>query len=60
MRFKLNSLWKEAPGCWLDFTHTKIDEEGIRLLIEVAKEAKVVKKIDQMFSDEIINVTEKR
>lgn len=44
----------------VDFTHTKIDKKGIELLLDVANNAKVFDKIDQMFSGEKINNTEKR
>lgn len=60
MRFKLASQYAAEPGCWLDFTHVKIDEEGLRLLHEVAKESNLNKKIAAMHNGEIINSTEKR
>ena len=31
LRFKLGKAW-------MDFSHTKIDQEGLKLLLEVAKE----------------------
>ena len=44
----------------VDFTHTKIDKRGIELLLEVAKQANLYSKIDQMFEGANINNTEKR
>ena len=44
----------------VDFTHTKIDKRGIELLLDVAKEADLAVKIDQMFQGAIINTTENR
>jgi glucose-6-phosphate isomerase len=60
LKFRFESQWKSADGCWLDFTHTKIDEEGLKLLLDVAKESKLASKIGAMFADEKINNTEKR
>lgn len=44
----------------LDFTHVKIDSEGLDLLTKVADEVKLNEKIAQMFNGDIINKTEKR
>ena len=45
---------------WLDFSHTKIDSEGLRLLLEVAKEQKLSERILAMVNGDVINTTEKR
>ena len=44
----------------MDFTHTKIDAEGLKLLKLVASELQVSEKIKKMFDGEKINTTEKR
>ena len=44
----------------MDFTHTKIDAEGLKLLKLVAGELQVSEKIKKMFDGEKINTTEKR
>ena len=44
----------------MDFSHTKIDNEGLRLLLEVAKEQRLSEKIAAMVGGEVINTTEKR
>ena len=43
-----------------DYTHTKIDSEGLRLLKEVAKETKIQENVEKMFKGSKINNTEKR
>lgn len=44
----------------LDLSHTKIDREGYRLLLEVAESLQLVQKTRAMFSGDVINQTEKR
>ncbi len=44
----------------LDFSKNRIDEKTMAYLLGLAKEAKVMKKIEQMFKGEKINVTENR
>lgn len=44
----------------LDFTHTKIDAEGLRLLNNVATDQHVAQNINAMFAGEVINPTEGR
>ncbi len=44
----------------LDFSKNRIDEKTMPYLLGLAKEAKVMKKIEQMFKGEKINVTENR
>ena len=54
-------LHKSANGQFvLDFTHTKLDNEGFSLLGKVAEETKVFDKIKAMFAGEKINNTEGR
>lgn len=45
---------------WLDYTHTKIDAEGLALLNQVAKEQAVAQNIKDMFAGEVVNPTEGR
>ena len=44
----------------VDFSHTKIDKRGIELLLDVAKQANVLEKIEAMFRGDKINNTENR
>mmetsp|Transcript_63389 Transcript_63389/g.87561 ORF Transcript_63389/g.87561 Transcript_63389/m.87561 type:complete len:126 (-) Transcript_63389:1236-1613(-) len=44
----------------LDFTHVKIDQTGIDLLMKVAEETKLHDRVAAMFNGEVINKTEKR
>lgn len=44
----------------LDFSKNRIDEKTMAYFLGLAKEAKVMKKIEQMFKGEKINVTENR
>lgn len=44
----------------VDFSHTKIDKRGIELLFDVAKEADLPLKRDEMFMGKHINKTENR
>ena len=44
----------------MDFSHTKIDAEGLRLLLQVANEQRLSEKISAMVGGEVINTTEKR
>jgi len=57
-----NSLltFKLGTDAIVDFTHTKIDKKGIELLYDVAKNAGLIQKIEDMFSGVKINNTEKR
>jgi glucose-6-phosphate isomerase len=58
-----NSLFldvaKDHQFC-LDFTHTKLDKEAMKLLGKVAEECKVFDKIKTMFNGDHINNTENR
>ena len=53
-------IFKYKDDIILDFTHTKIDKEGLRWLGIVAEEMKVAQNIQKMISGEKINSTEKR
>ncbi len=57
-RFKKFSI-KFGPLLF-DYSKNRINENTISLLLELAKEAHLKKKIEAMFSGEIINKTEKR
>ncbi len=50
----------DGAGISVDFSKNRITEETIKLLVQVAAEAKVAEKRDAMFAGEIVNVTEKR
>ena len=49
-----------GDGIMLDYTHTKIDLEGLRLLNAVASEQRVAQNIQSMFAGEVVNPTEGR
>ena len=44
----------------LDYSHSKVDEEALRLLGELATATRLYEKIGAMFKGEVINPTEKR
>src|SRR3954451_2686661 len=50
----------EAVGLYLDYSKNRITDETLRLLLKLANEAGLQKRIDAMFSGEKINVTENR
>ena len=50
----------EAAGVFLDYSKNRVDDETLRLLIELAEQSGLREKIDAMFRGEKINVTEKR
>src|SRR4029450_9278762 len=50
----------EAAGVFLDYSKNRVDDETLRLLIEVAEQSGVRERLDAMFRGEKINVTEKR
>ena len=50
----------EAAGICLDYSKNRINDETLRLLLQLAKECDLCARIDAMFSGEKINVTEKR
>src|ERR1035437_7737355 len=50
----------EAVGLYFDYSKNRVTDETIRLLLELAAQSGLRKRIDAMFSGEKINVTEKR
>jgi glucose-6-phosphate isomerase len=50
----------EAAGVFLDYSKNRIDDETLRLLIELAEQCGLRARIDAMFRGEKINVTEDR
>lgn len=47
-------------GGVIDFTHTKIDQEGLNLLGKFNEELSLCHRVRQMYFGEEINTTEKR
>jgi glucose-6-phosphate isomerase len=50
----------EAAGVFLDYSKNRIDDETLRLLVELAEQCGLRERIDAMFRGEKINVTENR
>jgi glucose-6-phosphate isomerase len=50
----------EAAGVYLDYSKNRINDDTLRLLIELAEESGLRARIDAMFRGEKINVTENR
>ena len=50
----------EAVGLYFDYSKNRVTDETIRLLLELAAQSGLRKRVDAMFSGEKINVTEKR
>lgn len=50
----------DGAGISIDFSKNRISEETIKLLVQVANEARVAEKRDAMFAGDIVNITEKR
>jgi glucose-6-phosphate isomerase len=50
----------EAVGLYLDYSKNRATDETLRLLLQLAEESGLRKRIDAMFSGEKINITEKR
>jgi glucose-6-phosphate isomerase len=50
----------EAAGIFLDYSKNRVNDETIKLLLELAEEADLRSRIDAMFRGDKINVTEKR
>jgi glucose-6-phosphate isomerase len=50
----------EAAGLYLDYSKNRVNDETLRLLLQLAKQAGLRSRIDAMFSGEKINITEKR
>src|SRR5262249_10330652 len=54
------ALSLEAAGIYLDYSKNRITPETVKLLLQLAQEAKLRQSIDAMFGGEAINVSEKR
>ncbi len=50
----------EAAGLYLDYSKNRVNDETLRLLLQLAEEAGLRSSIEAMFSGEKINITEKR
>jgi glucose-6-phosphate isomerase len=53
-------LTLEAAGVFLDYSKHRINDQTIKLLLQLADESRLRERIDAMFSGEKINITEKR
>ncbi|HKD31821.1 MAG TPA: glucose-6-phosphate isomerase [Xanthobacteraceae bacterium] len=50
----------EAAGVYLDYSKNRINDETLRLLVDLAEQSGLRARIDAMFRGDKINVTEKR
>src|ERR1051325_800579 len=50
----------EAAGLYLDYSKNRITDETLKLLLQLAEEARLRERIDAMFRGEKINITENR
>ena len=50
----------EAAGVFLDYSKNRIDDDTLRLLVELAEQSGLRARIDAMFRGDKINVTEDR
>src|SRR5215469_940391 len=50
----------EAAGIYLDYSKNRVNDETMRLLLELAVSSGLRERIDAMFSGEKINITERR
>src|SRR6516225_2611626 len=50
----------EAAGVFLDYSKNRIDDETLKLLVELAEQSGLRERIDAMFRGEKINITENR
>ncbi|MFM9925179.1 glucose-6-phosphate isomerase [Variovorax sp. H27-G14] len=50
----------EAAGLYLDYSKNRIDDETIRLLLDLARHCGLRERIDAMFRGDAINTTEQR
>src|ERR1700757_3251183 len=50
----------EGAGLFLDYSKNRITDETIKLLVQLAEESGLKKRIEAMFSGEKINITENR
>src|SRR5271156_4176902 len=53
-------LAAEAAGVYLDYSKNRINDETLKLLVELAEQSGLRARIDAMFRGEKINVTENR
>src|ERR1700691_812790 len=53
-------LTLEAAGIFLDYSKQRINDQTIKLLLQLADESRLRERIDAMFKGEKINITEKR
>ncbi len=53
-------LTLEAEGVYLDYSKNRVNDETLRLLVQLAEQSGLRARIDAMFAGEKINVTEKR
>ena len=53
-------LTLEAAGIFLDYSKHRINDQTIKLLLQLADESRLRERIEAMFSGEKINITEKR
>ena len=50
----------EAAGLYLDYSKNRVTRETMKLLVALAEECGLRKRIDAMFRGDAINITEKR
>ena len=50
----------EAVGLYLDYSKNRINDETVKLLLQLADESALRERIDAMFRGEKINITENR
>jgi len=50
----------DAVGIYLDYSKHRVTDETLNLLLQLAKDCELKKRIDAMFAGEKINITEKR
>src|ERR1700756_2051646 len=50
----------EAVGLYLDYSKNPVTDETLKLLLQLAEESGLRRRIDAMFAGEKINITEKR
>jgi glucose-6-phosphate isomerase len=53
-------LCAQACGIYLDYSKNRVDDETLRLLVELAEQSGVFERRDAMFAGEPINVSERR
>ena len=57
---RINKFSKNAVDLYIDYSKNRLTEETVKLLLNLAKEAKVEEKRDSMFRGDKINTTEDR